>query len=123
MVGRVICDEEGENFEVTIDDITVCELNLWEESYDDDWRQAESVFWLNGIYTKHGHDRKGYATKLIEAAIEVHGKILISSASSMEHKDRGDTTARELTDEGAIFVKALVNKGIINPEWIVNPFR
>lgn len=115
-------DHDGENFYIKINDIVVCELNLWEESFDDDLWQFESRYWLNGIETDPAHFRNGYATKLIKEAIKFHGKIFISSASPMEHKDRGDSTARELTEEGAKLVKDLVKKGIVKREWVFNPF-
>ena len=115
-------DSNGENFYVKIKDIVVCELNLWEESFEDYLWQSETRYWLNGIYTDPAHFRNGYATKLIEAVIDFHGKIFVSSASSMQHKDVGDTTARELTIDGAKLVTELVKRGVIKREWVFNPF-
>jgi hypothetical protein len=47
---------------------------------------------------------------------------LVSSTHAQVHKDHNDNSARELTDEGAKLVKALIAKGIIKEEWRKNPF-
>ncbi len=115
-------NEYLDTFKGYIGEEKVCELNLYEESSDDERRNEDSVFWLNGIYTSEGHQSKGYARKLIEEAIQIYGKILISKATEYEHKQNNDDTARHLTDDGAALVTRLVSHGVIEREWLVNPF-
>lgn len=115
-------DEFNYIFKGYIGEEVVCELNLYEDSCDDERLIEDSVFWLNGIYTKEGHKLKGYARELIEEAIKIYGKIIISKAPAYLYKQYGDNTARELTDDGAKFVNSLVFHGIIKIEWLVNPF-
>ena len=119
-------DEVYHNFTGLIDGKEICILNLLEEGgeEDDQWGTTPARYWLNGIYThKEEHKFKGYATKLMMAAIEKYGEIYISSASPEEHKQRGDDSARELLDDGLIFINALGRKGIIKKEWRINPFH
>lgn len=96
----------------------VCELDLLEEETND----GDYKYWLNGIYTKEGHKRNGYAQKLIERAIDDYGTVYISSASAYEHKTNDDSSARELTEDGASLVNGLKQKGILLDDWFVNPF-
>lgn len=82
----------------------------------------EVKYWLNGIYTTEGYFRRGYATLLIQEAIAEYGKVYVSIATEYEHKQRGDDTARQLTDQGAKLVNKLKTLDVLKQEWFMNPF-
>lgn len=120
---RIEHNEFTNDFLGYIGDEKVCELNIFAENEEcDDEYYKEPRYWLNGIYTKEGYRKKGYAKSLIQKAISKYGEIYISIAQEYEHKQRGDDTARQLTDDGAILVNSLKAKGILKPEWFINPF-
>jgi hypothetical protein len=109
-------DNYSHIFKGLIDGKEVCSLELWEDENSGD-------FWLNGIYThKEGNRHLGYATALVVAALEKYEAIFVSIATHTEHKENGDNTARMLTLEGAAFVYALRDRGILKNNWFVNPF-
>jgi hypothetical protein len=111
-------DEFNHHYEMKNDHEVVCELDLFEEeTFDGDYK-----YWLNGIYTKVGHELNGYTQTLIEKAIDDYGEIYISYATAYEHKTNNDTTARELTEDGAKLVSRLKKKGTLKDNWFVNPF-
>jgi GNAT superfamily N-acetyltransferase len=83
---------------------------------------GEVAYWLNGIYVKNSFQRQGIATKLIVKAIDEFGEVFVSSAEQWEHKQNGDTSARELCDDGADLVNKLIKRKIIKKEWMINPF-
>lgn len=106
-----------------LDNVKVCELNIFVENEDcDNDNYKEPRYWLNGIYTTFSYERKGYATQLIKEAINKYGEIYISKASEYEHKQRGDNTARQLTEDGAALVNKLKDRGVLKTEWFINPF-
>lgn len=120
---RIEHNEFTNDFLGYIGDKKVCELNIFAENEDcDDDYYQEPRYWLNGIYTTEGYGRKGYATLLIQEAINVYGELYVSTATEYEHKQRGDDAARQLTDEGAFLVNKLKNKNILKKEWFINPF-
>jgi hypothetical protein len=116
-------DDFNHTFKGYIGNVKVCELNIFTENEDcDDEYYKEPRYWLNGIYTTEGYGKNGYATLLIQEAINVYGELYVSTATEYEHKQRGDDTARQLTDDGAILVNRLKAKGILKSEWFINPF-
>lgn len=120
---KIIYNDYTHDFKGYIDEIKVCELNIFAENEDcDDDFYQEPKYWLNGIYTNEGYERNGYATQLIKEAINKYGEIYISKASEYEHKQRGDNTARQLTEDGAALVNKLKKSNILKEEWFINPF-
>ncbi|TCO01020.1 GNAT family N-acetyltransferase [Natronoflexus pectinivorans] len=89
---------------------------------DEDEFSGEISYWLNGIYVNKEFQRQGIATELIKKAIDEFEEVFVSSASQWEHKQNGDTSARELCDDGADLVNKLIERKIIKKEWMINPF-
>lgn len=109
-------EEYSHSFIGYVDGEKVSTLELWEDDETGD-------FWLNGIYVdKEENYEKGYASSLIREALKHYNPIYVSIASRYEHKEHGDTTARELTTHGATLVNRLRDKGVLKKEWFINPF-
>lgn len=121
-IGKLIIkyDETNHKFFGYVNCIEVGHLALLEETIGSD-ENPSTIFWLNGIYCEN-NKRQGYATKLLMRAIEEYGIVLISSAITQQHKDNNDSSARELTDEGAKFINRMRTKGIVKENWMRNPF-
>lgn len=85
--------------------------------YDDDGNM-----WLMYVITPAQFQRRGYAAMLMRAAVAEHGAIYVSQAGQQEHEQRDDDDTRWLTDDGAAFVNRCVAKGILQQQWLVNPF-
>lgn len=113
---RIEIDDEQRNFEGYFNGIKVCDLNL----YCPEDKPHE--YWLNGINTNKDHVRNGFATELLNEAILIHDKIYISTASKTEQELNNDISARYLSTEGGKLVYGLIDKGILKPEWMKNPF-
>jgi hypothetical protein len=116
MAFQIKYDDHNHSFKGYVDNEKVSSLELWEDD-------ETGLFWLNGIYVdKEENYGKGYASSLIRAALKHYDTIYVSIASSYEHKQNGDTTARELTADGATLVNNLKSTGVLKAEWFVNPF-
>lgn len=116
MAFQIKYDEYNHTFKGFVDGEKVSSLELWQDEETGD-------FWLNGIYVdKEENYGKGYASSLIREALKYYDAIYVSTAPDYEHKQNGDTTARELTIDGATLVKNLKSRGVLKEEWFVNPF-
>ncbi len=81
--------------------------------------------WLNNCFVLEDFQKKGIGTFIIETAIAQFGEIYFSNAEKGEHKRRNiENDSRYLEPpDGYNFVKNLIRKGIIKPEWWTDPFK
>jgi hypothetical protein len=85
--------------------------------YDEDGR-----YWLMFVETDEQYRRQKIGVTLLQAGVERYGAIYASSATQQMHEDSDENDTRYLTEEGAALVTAAIAKGIMRPEWWVNPF-
>ena len=118
MAVKIIFDDTS-YFEAVLDNKNVGTLDIMIEENE---FGGDTLYWLNGIYVDEAYQRKGIATKLIRRAIKEFGKVYVSKASQMQHKQNNDNSARELCDDGALLVNKLIERKIIKRKWMINPF-
>lgn len=111
--------DDSSYFEAFLDNKKVGTLDVMIE---EDEFGGDTLYWLNGIYVTNTYQKKGIATKLIKRAIKEFGKVYVSTASEMQHKQNGDSSARQLCDDGASLVNKLIERKILKKRWMINPF-
>jgi GNAT superfamily N-acetyltransferase len=83
---------------------------------------GDDRLWLTHIDTDAAYQRRGIGLRMLQAAVDEYGAVWASSASQGEHTAQEEDDTRYLTEEGAALVNAAVARGILRPEWVVNPF-
>lgn len=114
-----IIRRSGNDFEayLTVNQVQQQVGHIEIEDYDDDGRM-----WLFYVETDANFRRRGIATALMRAAVQYHGAIYVSQAGQGDHEQRDQNDTRWLTQDGAALVNSCVQRGILRPEWLVNPF-
>lgn len=115
------------DWEGRIDNKLICEFNYLKDNQG---------YWINYMCTNEEYRNKGYGfgTKMIEAAINEYGKILVNNLSRLEFNakkhsienytfetNRSDT--RYPMDDALMkFINKCIDKKIVKKEWVLSPF-
>lgn len=109
-------EESHEVFTAFLDGEKVGDLEIYRDEDDKEYRP-----WLNKIGVNEDMRNRGIGKKLVQAAVDQFGSVYASRAPKGMHNDQmGDT--RWLSIDGARLVESCVKKGIMKPEWFINPF-
>jgi|GEM_PF-5329348 len=85
--------------------------------YDDD-----GTYWVWHLDTQAAFQNQGIGLFLMREAVNHYGQVLASRAGKDQHEMRDDEDIRYLSTEGAALVNAAIRSGIMQPDWLVNPF-
>ncbi|MFU2878317.1 hypothetical protein ACM7M8_02225 [Pseudomonas aeruginosa] len=75
------------------------------------YKDNNGLVWINFMDVVSGARRSGVATKMYLAAKEVHAQIYASRSG--KDAELGEDDTRHLSSEGAAFVNALIEKGLM----------
>ncbi|MFL5765468.1 MAG: GNAT family N-acetyltransferase [Bacteroidia bacterium] len=85
----------------------------------------DAGIWINNIWTYGDHQRRGYGTRMIEAAVKKYGVVLVSTASRLELNSKmihGDSRYEAFDNNLTPFIESCIQKGILKEDWRRNPY-
>lgn len=111
-------DEINASWKIYLDGEKIGNFDYYEDEAGKTWAFNFSIDEL--------HQKKGIGTGLIKRAIDYYEEVYfyIGSKDDLERfSELGESDSRYLSIEGAALLNSCIRKGIIKPEWAINPFQ